>query len=60
MREQMEQMEDERAQMIAEVEAQIERALASTTLDGGSEDGGGDGASSSLKQDASSSRVSSL
>ena len=33
MREQMEQMEEERAQMIAEVEAQIERALVHMAVD---------------------------
>ncbi|KIY52728.1 hypothetical protein FISHEDRAFT_8434, partial [Fistulina hepatica ATCC 64428] len=33
MREQMERMEEERAEMIAEVEAQIERALASMAVD---------------------------
>ena len=33
MRTEMEKMEDERAQMIAEVEAQIEKALASMIVD---------------------------
>lgn len=56
MKEEMEEMERERSQMIAEVEAQIERALVSIAFsDVGSEDG-----SSSRRESVSSSRPSSL
>ena len=48
MREQMEQMEDERAQMIAEVEAQIERALAHMAVDVDDSDYGGSRPSSRM------------
>ncbi|TBU48319.1 AEX-3 domain-containing protein [Dichomitus squalens] len=48
MREQMERMEEERAEMIAEVEAQIERALAHMAVDVDDSDYGGSRPSSRL------------